>query len=126
MESIRIEATRITPRVHFDPTQGIIEFSGISAPENSVGFYHGILATLDKLPTVASGCITANISFVYFNTSSSKCLFDVFKRLLTVHKAGKSVTVNWFYAENDDDMREVGEDYAQILNLNFNFIQLSA
>ena len=35
---------------------------------------------------------------------------------------GADVIVNWFYEEDDEDMRETGEDYEEILGLNFNYI----
>lgn len=126
MEKIHIEATNITPLVHFDPQIGVLEFRGVSSPENSLGFYQGILKRLDEFVAEESNGIVANLSFLYFNTSSSKCLFDVFKKLSMVRRSGRTLTINWFYEENDEDMREVGEDYSSILNLNFNFIKLTA
>ncbi len=126
MEKIYIEPTKVTPMVNFDLKQGVIEFSGISSPENSLGFYQGIFATLDEFLSRETRAIVANLSFVYFNTSSSKCLFDVLKRLSMVRTSGTELTINWFYEEDDEDMREVGEDYANVLNLDFNFIKFSA
>lgn len=126
MEKIHIEATKFTPMVYIDPKQGVIEFKGISSPENSLGFYQNIFITLDELLSWENKEIVANLSFIYFNTSSSKCLFDVLKKLGMARTSGRELTINWFYEENDEDMREVGEDYANVLNLNFNFIEFSA
>ena len=67
---------------------------------------------------------TANIAFEYFNTSSSKCLFDVFKRLSKIEDSGKTITINWYYEEGDDDMMEAGEDYSDLLDLDFNFREI--
>lgn len=126
MEKIQIEATKVTPMVCFDPKQGVIEFKGISSPENSLGFYQHIFITLDEFLSWENKEIVANLSFIYFNTSSSKCLFDVLKKLSMVRTSGRELTINWFYEEDDEDMREVGEDYSNVLNLDFNFIKFSA
>ena len=62
--------------------------------------------------------------FEYFNTSSSKSIFEVIK-LLKKHKSvGKSVQFNWVYESYDDDMMETGEDYADLLSVNMNMVEV--
>jgi len=124
MEKIFIEPTRVTPLVNFDPNEGILEIKGRSSPENSILFYQKIIDALDEVAVSDMDEFQANFSFEYFNTSSSKCLFDVFKRLSKIDDAGKSVTINWFYEEDDEDMMEAGEDYADLLDLDFNFKEI--
>ena len=58
----------------------------------------------------------------YFNTSSSKCILDIFKRLDAVMQGGGKVVVKWFYGEDDEDMREAGEDYQEIVKIPFQLI----
>lgn len=124
MEKVVIEPTRITPMVNFDPDEGLLEMKGRSSPENSIQFYQRILDSLDEYCVSGGDEFTANIAFEYFNTSSSKCLFDVFKRLSKIENSGKRITINWYYEEGDDDMMEAGEDYSDLLDLNFNFHEI--
>jgi hypothetical protein len=124
MEPILLEPTRITPLINFDPNQGILELKGRSSPENSIVFYQRLIDALDDFIQSESGELVANFAFEYFNTSSSKCLFDVFKRLSKFSDEGKSLTINWFYEEDDEDMMEAGEDYCDLLDLDFNFIEI--
>ena len=49
----------------------------------------------------------------YFNTSSSKCLMDMLKR---VEASKCDAEVYWYYEEEDEDMEEAGEDYAAIIS----------
>ena len=72
----------------------------------------------------ANKTIRVDLSFMYFNTSSSKCLFDLFKTLKQLKKNGKDVEINWYYEEDDDDMMETGEDFADLLGLDFNFVEV--
>ena len=65
-----------------------------------------------------------NIRLEYFNTSSSKCILDVFKRLESIHRAKHDVEINWFYEEDDEDMLEAGEDYDSIIKVPFKMIEI--
>jgi len=124
MEKVFIEPTRTTPLVKFDPDEGLLEMKGRSSPENSIQFYQKVLDSLEEYVRTGVDELTANFAFEYFNTSSSKCLFDVFKRLNKLDAIGKEVTINWYYEEGDDDMMEAGEDYSDLLDLDFNFFEI--
>ena len=124
MEKVFIEPTRTTPLINFDPDEGILEMKGRSSPENSIQFYQRVLDNLDEYAASEGLEFTANIAFEYFNTSSSKCLFDIFKRLSKIENSGKKITINWYYEEGDDDMMEAGEDYSDLLDLDFNFFEI--
>ncbi|MFY0605294.1 MAG: DUF1987 domain-containing protein [Cyclobacteriaceae bacterium] len=124
MEKFFIEPTRVTPLVNFDPQEGILEIKGRSSPENSILFYQKIIEGLEAFLESDLEELTANFSFEYFNTSSSKCLFDVFKRLSRFEDEDKNLVINWYYEEDDEDMMEAGEDYADLLDLDFNFLEI--
>ncbi|NLN30763.1 MAG: DUF1987 domain-containing protein, partial [Bacteroidales bacterium] len=66
-----------------------------------------------------------DIRLEYFNTSSSKCILDVFKKLEAIHKAKNEVIVNWYYEEDDEDMLEAGEDYESIIRVPFKMIEIA-
>ena len=60
----------------------------------------------------------------YFNTSSSKCILDLFKQLESLNNGETEVNVNWYYEEDDEDMAEAGEDYDAIISLPFKMIEV--
>ena len=124
LERIFLEPSRITPLINFDPDEGMLEMRGRSSPENAIQFYQEIIETLDNYVDKGSGGFTASFAFEYFNTSSSKCLFDMFKRMVKIRDSGKDLIINWFYEEFDEDMMEAGEDYSDLLDLEFNFIEI--
>ena len=64
------------------------------------------------------------IQLEYFNTSSSKCILDVFKKLEKINTGGSTVTINWHYEEDDEDMLEAGEDYESIIDVPFKMIEM--
>jgi hypothetical protein len=118
-----IEGTRNTPWVMYDGTLGILEIKGISSPESSINFYNKILNQLDILSATVIPSFQFNVELTYFNTSSAKCLFDIFKKLIKLSQNSTNVVINWYYEEGDEDMLESGEDFADITSLKFNFIE---
>jgi hypothetical protein len=64
------------------------------------------------------------IKLEYFNTSSSKCILDLFKKLESINNIANQVKVNWYFEEDDEDMAEAGEDYQAIIGLPFNMIEV--
>jgi len=125
METLNIPMTSKTPLVSFDANTGIIELSGRSIPENTMEFYGPLFDLLDKYFIQPQAKTKLKIQLEYFNTSSSKCLLDLFKKLQTLQSSGKSeVSVEWHYEEDDEDMLEAGEDYQTIAKLNFEMIKV--
>lgn len=123
METISIKGTPKTPTVDFNAADGKIEIKGRSIPENSIEFYKPLVDWLDSYASSPKDETIVNIQLEYFNTSSSKCILDVFKKLENIHKDGNGVKINWFFEEDDEDMLEAGEDYQSIIKIPFKMIE---
>lgn len=124
MEPIIIEGTPKTPTVHFDSSEGAFKLEGRSIPENSVEFYKPLVDWLDQYRENPLPKTTVEVKLEYFNTSSSKCILDVFKKLEMIHKAKNDVEIKWYYEEDDEDMLEAGEDYESIIRVPFEMIEI--
>ena len=124
MESISIEGTTKTPTVKLNPESGVVEIKGRSIPENSIEFYRPIIEWLDEYAKNPNKKTTVNVQLEYFNTSSSKCILDIFKKLESLKKARNEVVINWYYEEDDEDMLESGEDYESIIRVPFKMIEI--
>ena len=122
MEPIIIEGTPKTPSVKFDVKDGVFEIKGRSIPENSVEFYKPLNEWLDNYMQTPLDKTVVNIRLEYFNTSSSKCILDVFKRLEAIHKTKHDVEINWFYEEDDEDMLDLGEEFSENVDIPFEII----
>ncbi|HPD94560.1 MAG: DUF1987 domain-containing protein [Bacteroidales bacterium] len=124
MELLNIEGTPKTPTVNMNPNSGEVEIKGRSIPENSIEFYKPIIDWLDEYSGSPQPSTIVNIQLEYFNTSSSKCILDVFKKLEQLKKNQHDVLINWYYEEDDEDMLEAGEDYESIIKVPFKMIQI--
>ncbi len=124
METIIREGSPKTPYIKMDGEKGVIEIKGRSIPENSVEFYKPLIDWLENFTTTGGQQTDVNVQLEYFNTSSSKCILDIFKKLETMYRKGTQVQINWFYEEDDEDMFEAGEDYQSIINVPFTMIEI--
>ncbi len=114
-----------TPLISFDP-RGNFELKGKSIPENTVLFYKPLFEWIDNYIKNPAPKTILNIQLDYFNTSSSKSIVDLFKKMEQISKNGNSETaINWLYNIEDDDMLEAGEDYKSIIKIPFNIVSFT-
>ncbi len=118
--------TAKTPEVLFDAENGSLKIKGRSIPENSIEFYKPIMEWLDNYSSNPCPSTDVNIQLEYFNTSSSKCILDIFKKLERLENAKDKVSINWHYESDDEDMMEAGEDYQSLIDIPFNMIEIES
>jgi hypothetical protein len=123
MEDLIIERTAKTPQVEFLALDKKLTLAGRSIPENSIQFYDTLLSWANAFCASKPGQIEVHVKLEYFNTSSSKCLMDLLKR---IEQCDCSSEVYWYYEEEDEDMQEAGEDYAAIIQLPFKLVEISS
>ena len=124
MENLVIEGSPKTPTIKFNPEEGKLLIQGRSIPENSIDFYKPLVDILEEYAGNVKETTRVDIVLEYFNTSSSKCILDVFKKLEKINEAGGGVAINWHYEEDDEDMLEAGEDYQAIINIPFKMVEI--
>lgn len=115
------EATKTTPGIQMDMDQGKIVLIGRSSPENSVQFYSPVMDNLRGEHNLTR--LEIDFKLEYFNTSSSKSIYDIVKELKNIQTRGVDIQINWYYEPMDDDMLEAGEDYSDLVDISFNFIE---
>ena len=125
MEALRIPATIKTPEVLFDPTNKVFEIKGKSIPDNAELFYADVLSWFDDYVANPSEDTVLKIDLEYFNISSSKRLLFLLYKLSELADKNMNVKVLWYHNESDEDMFEVGQDYAFMVKVPFDFISYS-
>jgi len=125
MKELILNGTKQTPYVNFNAESGKLELSGRSIPENSFEFYNPLLEWLTEYASVALPETAIKVYLEYFNTSSSKYILEVLKKLKDIDELdGKTVHVEWCYDEDDDEMLETGEDYEDVTGLTFQYSEI--
>ncbi|MBU0766099.1 MAG: DUF1987 domain-containing protein, partial [Bacteroidetes bacterium] len=108
-QRIQIEGDLRKPTVLFDPEKGLLEITGRSTTENSIAFYQPLYDWVNGYIERPAGSTTVNIRFEYFNTSTSRWIFKILKRLEIAHEKTQNVKINWYHS--DDDILDAGEDF---------------
>ncbi|PLX25047.1 MAG: nuclear pore complex subunit [Salinivirgaceae bacterium] len=133
MDKINIEETKATPSVILDVDNRKFEIAGCSRPENVREFYmpvinwfESVLEKTDEVKAKLSGDGTVNFDFKlsYFNSASAKFILDILLYINQLHSSGIDIKINWYYEEGDEDMRDVGEELAEMVDFEFKYIMM--
>jgi hypothetical protein len=125
MENYVLEGTPKSPQVNFNAETGVLLLSGRSIPENAREFYRPMIEWVEKYITNPKQQTTFDICLEYFNTSSSKALFDLFKTAESLNLKGNSnVIVKWKYENDDWEMRDAGLEYSRIIQIPVEMIEI--
>ena len=121
MDALYLEGSDETPEVKLDAEKNIFEFNGKSLPEDVATFYNPILDWLDLYSDNLNETTHVKFKLDYFNTASSKMILDILLKLEAFQDSGKEVKVLWYFAEDDEDMEDAGGEYAEIVDIPFEF-----
>lgn len=113
------------PEVHFKADTGECTIAGESYMEETYKFYIPLMEWLQNYIAEKQAPIIFNIKLIYLNTSTSKCLLDIFEILKNYIQAGGKVTINWYYLSDDPDMIEEVEDFEEEAGISINLFELN-
>ena len=105
MKSINIEGCDNSPKVILNFTEGKIEITGESYPENTFDFYQPILAWLYDYFNAPQKITIVDLNLLYFNSSTVQVLFEIFD--IFQDNIGKTeLIINWYYDKDDIDWQD--------------------
>ncbi|MFC2086957.1 DUF1987 domain-containing protein [Bacteroidota bacterium] len=126
MEVVNIDGTNQTPQVILDKSNGKLEISGHSLPENVQVFYGPLIEWFDQYIQDPNEKTVLEFRMEYYNTASSKMIFEILKKFDKLYMEGKDVEIHWYFSEDDEDMEEAGEDYSSIVEVPFKLMSYPA
>lgn len=122
MKNLVINSTNKTPKIDFNAEVGIIEIKGVSIAEDANKFYSPLIDWAERyVKTTDLFLTTIKIKIIYFNTSTSNYLINFLK---TFKKLEDKVSIEWYYETEDDDMKETGTHFENILEMKFHYIEV--
>jgi len=132
MHKLFIEQDLRTPCITFSPDENIFHIRGTSSPEDVRKLYYPVIEWINKFyEEVLKGEIKTfseenplrfQFDLKYFNSSSAKFFFDLLTELKKLPPAGCPVIIEWYYEDNDTDMKEAGNDLSQLVDMEFTLI----
>ncbi|HAN78240.1 MAG TPA: nuclear pore complex subunit [Bacteroidales bacterium] len=110
------------PIIDFNASTGVLKISGKSIPSDVHLVYDPIINWLKEYAGQPALTTVMTVHLIYYNTSSSKYVLDIFKILDKINAAGHSVKVNWLCDTEDEDLKEEGELYKSLVQVPFNVV----
>lgn len=122
MEALKIEGTEDSPQITLDLDANILEISGRSLPEDVNTFYEPVLSWIEEYSKSPLPSTIFNFKLTYFNTASSKVILDILTQFEEMIEDGHKVLVRWQFPDEDEDMQEAGEEYADMVDVPFEMV----
>jgi hypothetical protein len=117
MNPINIAKTARTPQIDFDFTENKFAISGESYPEDASAFYGPLLTNINNHFIESRDTdISFRFELIYFNSSTAKIVMELFEALEEAATSGNRVTITWVYEAGDDNVKELGEEFAEELS----------
>lgn len=126
MTNIFLGAGVRTPQVLFTFDQGVFSLEGESYPEDVRAFYDEPMGQFYDWLASSSAPVRFEFKLVYFNSSTAKVIMDLMERLEEAAEQGRECRVLWFHTEDDDNIKELGEEFAEDLkSAKFELVEVS-
>jgi hypothetical protein len=122
VEIYHLPASKKTPKVILDPEKGYFEFSGIAMPEDTVVFFDPLIKKVKAYLEACSVPVIFHFNVYYFNSLSSKMIYELFKEIERQFKSGKEITIEWTYEEDDESMEEAGKLFLESIEVPYKMI----
>jgi SiaC family regulatory phosphoprotein len=111
MPNFYLPASKQTPEIDFKFDENHLSMKGESYPENAGAFYGRVMEELRAYLSSGSGRnIVVDVALRYFNSASTKLVFKFVEELDTAASNEGSIRLNWLFEEEDDMLREFGEN----------------
>lgn len=122
MKPLLSEPTKHSPGIKLDPDSGYIEFYGKSRPEDALLFYEPVHKWLKHYSANPQPKTNVVFKLEYFNSASAKHIKHILEFFPIIKQNGSAINIDWYYLEDDEDMRDLGEEYATLIEIPFNLI----
>jgi len=111
--AIVLAATPATPEVNFDFAARRLVLKGESWPENAAAFFRPLLLAVETWladQPAHTAPLQLHVALSYFNSSSTKLLFEFFELLNGFALRGTACELHWYYDADDDISEEFGQE----------------
>lgn len=117
MEPINIEKTFSTPSVKFTPADHTLVIEGRMIPEDATAVFNPISNWVTSYFSAGNDTLNLVFRLYYYNTSSSKRIVNLLRKMDEYYAEGKKVTIRWEYEEGDDDCMRDGQDFQTLVKV---------
>ena len=120
---MRIAPTKHTPLVDVDEKDWKVMISGVSIPENAYLHFKPLEDLLNTLSPDKVETVGFTFRLEYMNTLSSKAFLDYLRTVKDQKQI--PITVMWEYFSDDEEMKDHGETFSEIIDIPFQYRAIS-
>jgi len=124
LNRLYIKGTSKTPEVDFTP--GVIEISGRSIPEDSVAFYQPLVRWIENYVENPEKFTKVNFRIEYINSGSNRFIYSILKILDDFYKKGNNISITWYFEEDDDTIKGLGNDLKTFLKVPVTLMEITS
>lgn len=124
MENLIIAATNDTPEINFDAQSGKFSIVGRSYPSDTASFFQPVNTWLNQYVLNPNKTIVLEINVEYFHSVSVKFLTNIITKLIRLNSPEISVSVVWYFEDDDDDNIELAKSIERDTGFKFNYVVL--
>ena len=124
MKKLIIKSSEKFPKVILNPNKNIYEISGRSIPEDVMKSYEPVVKWIDENVGKIKNKMELDFKLDYLNSNSTKMIFDILTMLDKFYQAGIKISINWFYEDDDEDIKDEGELFSSLFKLPFKLIPI--
>lgn len=122
MEKLVVNPSVKTPLIDFNAQTGVMLIQGRSIPQDSETFWEPVLKWFYAYAVQPAEQTIFIFDLEYFNISSSKRILFLLYKMAEMNDHNHDISVEWRCQDSDIDMREVGNDYACMVNVPFKIV----
>lgn len=111
-----VAQTKTTPLADFK--NGWLIIKGKSVPFDHPDIYDVIIDRLTVYSENPEKHTKIDFNLTAINAVSKRSIIDTFRLLEYVGSKGTDIKVNWYYQQNDEDVKELGEICQSIFKIN--------
>lgn len=112
MNDINVIGTQSTPTLQTNWSEGWLEMSGDSYPENSYEVFSPVLAWIEAF-LEQKRPLSLKLRLLYLNTSSIKIMMEIFDALQSAFDNSQAVNVEWLYENGNHRVAELAEEFKE-------------
>lgn len=123
LHTIDVLEQEYTPSISFNERDSSLFISGTSMPDDTKLFYTPVLDWMDHFLEQDQTDLKLNLIFKldYFNTSSSKMIYELLAKVEKKKNKFKSLKIIWYYDVVNEAMLESGKHFEELVSLPFEY-----
>ena len=117
------KASEETPLVSFNAKKGVLVIDGNCSLEDPGDFFKEISDWISEYSKSPNNSTVLTINLAGINISNSKFLLNIIYQIDEIFKSGCDVKIRWVFNNDEDGNYELGNDYAEMVTVPFEFIE---